>query len=457
MHTNFKDSSKKQTKEEVNILDKINNAISTNKSSKDEPCNNTVINQDALDSKEPIGNGSINLQTDTKEYTSIHKSEEKNFIAFEFRGTAREYFKIWIVNIALTLLTLGVYSAWAKVRSLRYIYGNTYINNSNFEFNAEGKKIFLGRIVIISFYILFLLFSDYLVMYKIAAGILVIFLLILPWLIRQAISFKLKSASYRNIPFKLHAKARSFYFLIVIAIVSIVALSALIVAADKFSGHEMAALVGLSFYLLLFLVIMPLLYRRYKLLVIKNSSYANEFFNFTATKKDTIYVFVKMFFLSIGIFFIIASVSILAAGIINSTLEYLQYHKIEISRANLYLKYIVMFSFVLLYLFISGLYKGINDGYLSNFTRDYTEIKDAKFKGEINPMTLGFISATNSIFLLFSLGLLYPWTKLRYLKYKIENTYLAYSDYDKFVSSGYEKFNPIGEETLDFFDIDIGV
>jgi hypothetical protein len=44
---------------------------------------------------------------------------------FEFRGEAREYFRIWIVNLALGIVTLGVYSAWAKVRSERYFYGNT--------------------------------------------------------------------------------------------------------------------------------------------------------------------------------------------------------------------------------------------------------------------------------------------------------------------------------------------
>ena len=38
----------------------------------------------------------------------------------EFSGSAREYFGIWIVNLILTIITLGIYSAWAKVR--RQIY-----------------------------------------------------------------------------------------------------------------------------------------------------------------------------------------------------------------------------------------------------------------------------------------------------------------------------------------------
>ncbi|RYZ95608.1 MAG: DUF898 family protein, partial [Proteobacteria bacterium] len=31
----------------------------------------------------------------------------------EFRGQAGEFFRIWIVNTLLTILTLGIYSAWA--------------------------------------------------------------------------------------------------------------------------------------------------------------------------------------------------------------------------------------------------------------------------------------------------------------------------------------------------------
>lgn len=44
------------------------------------------------------------------------------FKPIEFTGTAGEYFGIWIVNILLTIVTVGFYSAWAKVRRKRYFY-----------------------------------------------------------------------------------------------------------------------------------------------------------------------------------------------------------------------------------------------------------------------------------------------------------------------------------------------
>ena len=50
----------------------------------------------------------------------------------QFTGKAGEYFAIWIVNVALTILTLGIYSAWAKVRTNQYFYGNTFLADSAF-------------------------------------------------------------------------------------------------------------------------------------------------------------------------------------------------------------------------------------------------------------------------------------------------------------------------------------
>lgn len=44
-----------------------------------------------------------------------------------FCGSGSEYFRIWIVNLLLTIVTLGIYSAWAKVRTLQYFYRNTQL------------------------------------------------------------------------------------------------------------------------------------------------------------------------------------------------------------------------------------------------------------------------------------------------------------------------------------------
>ncbi len=38
-----------------------------------------------------------------------------------FHGKSGEYFAIWLVNALLTVITLGIYSAWATVRRRRRI------------------------------------------------------------------------------------------------------------------------------------------------------------------------------------------------------------------------------------------------------------------------------------------------------------------------------------------------
>ena len=65
---------------------------------------------------------------------------------FEFTGDAHEFFRIWIVNLALTILTLGIYSAWAKVRKLRYFYAHTRIAGESFEYRGRPIAILLGRL-----------------------------------------------------------------------------------------------------------------------------------------------------------------------------------------------------------------------------------------------------------------------------------------------------------------------
>src|SRR3954471_13313191 len=74
-------------------------------------------------------------------------AHEKVLHHFEFRGKSGEFFRIWIVNIALTLITLGIYSAWAKVRTRRYFYGNTLVAGHSFDYHASPVRILIGRAI----------------------------------------------------------------------------------------------------------------------------------------------------------------------------------------------------------------------------------------------------------------------------------------------------------------------
>lgn len=78
----------------------------------------------------------------------LAESPANPFVRAKFTGSASEYFGIWIVNVLLTIVTIGIYSAWAKVRRNRYFYGNTVLLGRAFEYHATGKQIFLGRAIV---------------------------------------------------------------------------------------------------------------------------------------------------------------------------------------------------------------------------------------------------------------------------------------------------------------------
>ncbi|MBL9131958.1 MAG: DUF898 family protein, partial [Verrucomicrobiaceae bacterium] len=66
---------------------------------------------------------------------------------FEFHGRAGEFFRIWIVNVVLTVLTLGIYAAWAKVRTKRYFHGNTLLDGKPFDFTGNPISILKGNLI----------------------------------------------------------------------------------------------------------------------------------------------------------------------------------------------------------------------------------------------------------------------------------------------------------------------
>ena len=79
--------------------------------------------------------------------TAITETADNSFERHqvEFTGNWREYFGIWIVNILLTILTLGIYSAWAKVRRKRWFYGHTFIAGSSFDYHGRPVQILERR------------------------------------------------------------------------------------------------------------------------------------------------------------------------------------------------------------------------------------------------------------------------------------------------------------------------
>jgi uncharacterized membrane protein YjgN (DUF898 family) len=117
----------------------------------------------------------------------------------EFTGSTKEYFRIWIVNLFFTLVTLGIYSAWAKVRKKRYFYGSTKVDGDSFDYFASPKAILKGRILAFAVFVTYALLGElypksHYVFWLIAFAAL-------PWLVLRALSFNARNSAFRGLRF----------------------------------------------------------------------------------------------------------------------------------------------------------------------------------------------------------------------------------------------------------------
>jgi uncharacterized membrane protein YjgN (DUF898 family) len=125
-------------------------------------------------------------------------------IRAEFLGSGSEYFRIWIVNVALTLATLGIYSPWAKVRRAQYFHRNLRLADAGFDFDARPIAILRGRILALALLGLLNLGSEASPLASALASVL--FVAALPWMITAALRFRLAHTLHRGLRFAFHGR-----------------------------------------------------------------------------------------------------------------------------------------------------------------------------------------------------------------------------------------------------------
>nr|WP_255428384.1 YjgN family protein [Ramlibacter cellulosilyticus] len=70
----------------------------------------------------------------------------------EFSGSGGEYFRVWIVNLLLSIVTLGFYTPLARRRTAQYFYGHTLVAGSPLEFTAQTKRMLIGFVLFVALY-----------------------------------------------------------------------------------------------------------------------------------------------------------------------------------------------------------------------------------------------------------------------------------------------------------------
>ncbi len=116
----------------------------------------------------------------------------------EFSGSGREYFRVWLVNLLLTIVTLGFYTPFARRRTAQYFWGHTVVAGSPLEFVAEKKKMVTGFLVLVVLYVAFQVAAETGQNAAVAA-FMIAGAALAPWFWGSAMRFRLNATRWRGI------------------------------------------------------------------------------------------------------------------------------------------------------------------------------------------------------------------------------------------------------------------
>lgn len=355
---------------------------------------------------------------------------------FSFTGDAAEYFGIWIVNLFLSIITLGIYSAWAKVRRKRYFYGHTWVGESNFEYHGNPVSILKGRIIAVIFFIGYTAAGHF--NPTIAEALLLLLFAAAPWFIVRSMAFNAYNSSYRNIRFRFRASymdgLKAIWPLVFIP------LSALLLPdidpnnppTDLDWKFWTAAFVPMVVALASF----PYVIRNIKSLQANHSSFGSAPFSFACDAWEFYKIFLLTYLIGIGAMLaVVLSAMVLAITIIG----------------------IVLIPFV--YLLAGAVVVAFERSRSINLTFLSTRLAgEMRLVSTLKVIELAKIYFVNLLVITFTMGLMIPWAAVRVARYRAECLALESSQpLDGFVAGVTQQIAATGEEMGEMFDMDLSL
>lgn len=133
----------------------------------------------------------------------------KRKLDIRFTGSGSEYFRIWIVNLLLTIVTATLYWPFAKARRIRYFYANTLVDGHALTFHGDPWKMFRGHVL------LMVLMGAYSAAghFSPVAGLVAFGILALIWpaLWRAGLQFRLGNTAWRGLRLGFNGSLKGAY------------------------------------------------------------------------------------------------------------------------------------------------------------------------------------------------------------------------------------------------------
>lgn len=345
-------------------------------------------------------------------------TEGSKQLPIKFSATPWGYSKVWLVNVLLTIVTLGIYGPWAKVRNTLYLYGHTSIDDHRLQFLAKPVKILIGRLIALGIFLVYIAITSF----APEAGILFAFVFVfaMPWLINQGLRFNLVNTAYRNVRFDFKGSYwETFLYFMLLPLASLFTL-----------------------YLL-----MPWVLKEMDKYIHENIEYGGKRLELN-TRGATYYKAAFAAAVVYILFMIVAFSSGLMAGLMSQTNE-----SLPLAAATMmFVFYVAMF--VVFYL-SQAIYVSITRNHVMN----NLEVEDlASFESNIKISSYLTLTLTNVLLLVVTLGLAFPATQARKFKYLADHTQINLTpEIDNMVNKVTDADASIGEEAASLFDTDISI
>ncbi len=334
--------------------------------------------------------------------------------SFHFSGTGNEFFRIWIVNITLSILTLGVYSAWAKVRTNQYFYSSTRVAGSSFNYLADPLTILKGRFIAMVFFVGYSLAIQYSpILYAVLMLVLVV---AMPWIIMKGLAFNARMTTWRNVRFQFHGSYWGIVRRYIIMPVSI----------------------PLSVGLLI-----PWVQKQQKEYIVENYSFGGKCFCPSFSTKSFYGIYSKALLILILTLIFLAACLFLIGYMTSGAL----------ARSPI-ITFFYVFSSACAYLFVY-VYLYVKS---SNLIFNNSSLNDNGFVSNLAFWPYLGVIVTNLVMIVLTLGLATPWAKVRLARYRAQcMTLVAAENLDSFIDQAQNEQEAYGEELGEVFDLAVGL
>jgi uncharacterized membrane protein YjgN (DUF898 family) len=317
------------------------------------------------------------------------------------------------VNLALTVVTLGLYSPWAKVRRKRYFYEHTAVGGEPFEYRGNPIAILKGRFVAVAVTAIFYAVTHFAPTFIWAVLAAAVFLV--PFLVVRSFAFNAYNSAWRNIRF--HFRGRYWK------------------AWRIFTGYGFLTLItaGLGY---------AFLKTRLTEFIVRNHSYGATPFEVPNLKKPFFDAYTKMIGLGILLSLAIAGLSF---ALVMVTKGNTQSPWVWVVNAISYVLYLGIFAFI--------------RSRILNHTWNNAQLGTMHFRSWLGAWSLWGLYLTNVLGILFTVGLFTPWAVVRTLRYRAEHFELitAEETLDSFAAAQAAHVSAVGEEVGEMLDMDFSI